>query len=295
MQKIYILIPFIILSLDLHAQIPNASFESWTNHGNYFTPDGWDNTNPATASSGSFTCERATPGTDGGYYLRLTSKKMGAFVINGIAVCGKLDPTTQMPVSGFPFTGRPAALTGQWQYMAFGNDQGSIGIWLTKWNVAASVRDTIGSRFYPLPGGMKMEWEAFSIDINYTNSSVPDSAIIVLSASNELNVTKESYLYVDDLKFSDFPTAIASANQLKQNFKAYPNPAKGSVLIEFDPAIHTTTINLSDITGRLIKTETIVAGMNKYQLSLQNIGPGMYFLRMVDGNIYTNPIKLIVQ
>lgn len=294
MQKIYILIPFIMLSLGLHAQVPNASFESWTNHGSYSTPDGWDNRNAQTASAATFTCQQGTPGTDGNYYMRLISKKIGSSVVNGIAVSGRLDSSTGAPVSGFPYTGRPASLTGKWQYMAFGNDQGYVSIGLTKWNTASNKRDTIGNTTYLLPD-MVMGWADFSININYASQATPDSAMIVFSPSNELNATDNSYIFVDELKFSDFPTSIASANAIKQNIKAYPNPAKDHILLEFEPAGRKAIITLIDITGQVVTTTLITEGTNKYQLSIQNIHQGIYFLKMEDEKANATPIKLIIE
>lgn len=293
MQKIYILIPFIILSLGLHAQIPNASFENWTNRGSYNSPDGWDNRNAQTASAAIFTCQQGTPGTDGNYYMRLISKKIGSSVVNGIAVSGKLDSLTGTPVSGFPYTGRPASLTGKWQYMAFGNDQGYVSIGLTKWNTVSNKRDTIGSTTYLLPG-MVMGWADFSIDIGYASQAAPDSAMIVFSPSNGLNATDNSYIFVDELKFSDFPANVNATNAPTSNIKVYPNPATGRINLDLGRQIAGPVfVNLIDMLGKTVRSYFFDDNQQYCAVDLSNIAPGPYNAQIQTKTSVTNLTLMI--
>jgi len=294
MNKIYILIPFIILSLGLHAQIPNGSFESWTNHGSYYTPDGWDNLNAQTASAAIFTCQQGTPGTDGNYYMKLISKKIGSSVVNGIAVSGRLDSLTGAPVSGFPYTGRPVALTGKWQYMAFGNDQGYVNIELTKWDTASNKRDTIGSATYFLPG-MVMSWADFSINIDYASVATPDSAMIVFSPSNGLNATENSYIFVDELKFSDFPANVNATNAPTSNIKVYPNPARGHINLDLGIASSgMVTILITDMMGKKVNRFTFYGNMQHSSVDISDIPPGLYNAQIQTKTSVTN-LKLMIE
>lgn len=294
MNKIYILIPFIILSLGLHAQIPNASFESWTNHGNYSTPDGWDNRNAQTASAAIFTCQQGTPGTDGNYYMRLISKKIGSSVVNGIAVSGRLDSLTGAPVSGFPYTGRPASLTGKWQYMALGNDQGDVSIELTKWNTASNKRDTVGSATYLLPG-MVMSWADFSININYASQATPDSAMIVFSPSNGLNTAENSYIFVDELKFSDFPANVNATNAPTSNIKVYPNPATDHINLDLGrQTAGPVFLKLMDMLGKTVRSYSFDGNKQYYTADLTSIAPGLYNAQIQTGTSVTS-IKLTIR
>ena len=118
-----------------------------------------------TASMSTYTCLKGTPGNVGTAYIKLVSKNVtGMGIMPGIAVSGELDQNTLQPVSGFPFTSRPQNLTGKWQYMASGSDQGYIACVLTKWNSAMSMRDTVAFSYHPLTG-MAMSWANFSIPL----------------------------------------------------------------------------------------------------------------------------------
>ncbi|MBN9484881.1 MAG: hypothetical protein BGO70_05825 [Bacteroidetes bacterium 43-93] len=293
MRQILILFFLLSTGLSLYAQIPNASFENWTNHGSYNTPDGWDNRNAQTASAAIFTCQQDTPGTDGNYYMMLISKKIGSSVVNGIAVSGRLDSLTGTPVSGFPYTGRPASLTGKWQYMAFGNDQGYVNMELTKWNTVSNKRDTIGSATYLLPG-MVMSWANFSIDIIYTSQATPDSAMIVFSPSNGLNATDNSYIFVDELKFSDFPANVNATYAPTSNIKVYPNPATGRINLDLGRQIAGPVfVNLIDILGKTVRSYSFDGNQQYHAADLSNIAPGLYNAQIHTKTSVTNLTLMI--
>lgn len=182
------------------AQITNPGFETWVASGNYNSPAGWGNLNALTSSKNVYTCVKGTPGSPGTAYLKLTSKTVsGMGVVPGVAVSGEIDPVTKKAKSGFAMAQRPTSLTGKWQHMAYGSDNGFISVYLTRWNSTTASRDTIGSAKQNL-GAMVMSWANFSIPITYNSISTPDSCIITLSASGAIPVNS-SYLYVDNLAF----------------------------------------------------------------------------------------------
>ncbi|MFO7723396.1 MAG: hypothetical protein R6V49_09285, partial [Bacteroidales bacterium] len=60
-MRIAILLIIFTFSLPLFAQqMPNGSFETWTQTGNYAEPNSWNSPNPTTASLGTFTVTRET-------------------------------------------------------------------------------------------------------------------------------------------------------------------------------------------------------------------------------------------
>ena len=181
----FLLFTLIAASLDLRAQIPNGGFELWNTTSGYETPDGWDNLNAMTSPMGIYTCEMGAPGVPGASYLELTSRLVsGMGVVPGVAVSGVMDEEVLQASSGFAFGGRPASLTGMWQYMAFGNDQGYIAVYLTKWDSVTNMRETVASKTQNL-SGMEMSWANFTINLIYTSGEAPDSAMIVLAASGD--------------------------------------------------------------------------------------------------------------
>lgn len=290
----------IISSNSLFAQLPNGGFETWTTTSGYDLPTGWDQLNAMTSSMSAFTCMKGTPGNPGTSYIKLVSKTVGSMgVMPGISCSGMLDQsvmTNIVPKSGFANTTRPASLTGSWQYMAYGSDQGHISILLTKWNISMAKRDTVAYTNKVL-SGMAMSWATFTIPVTYMTGAVPDSAIILLSASGTTPVNN-SYLYVDNLAFSGaIPAGIVYVDNNTSIATIYPNPANGATTISYySISEKEISIFVSDLNGRTLLSSTpkVVAGLNKLPVNISGFAKGIYFIRIVDGN--NTPVqKLIVE
>ncbi|HQV01734.1 MAG TPA: T9SS type A sorting domain-containing protein, partial [Bacteroidia bacterium] len=74
-----------------------------------------------------------------------------------------------------------------------------------------------------------------------------------------------------------------SAISNKANFSMYPNPANALVTINlFSDESQDATINLIDITGRVVYTQTIsiAEGDQKMELDINQITKGIYFLQL---------------
>jgi hypothetical protein len=65
------------------------------------------------------------------------------------------------------------------------------------------------------------------------------------------------------------------------NFSVYPNPAKTNTTIVFN-AIGSCIIKLTDVSGRILQTKTIIAvkGRNTLQLDVSKYAAGVYFVTM---------------
>ncbi|HRC33116.1 MAG TPA: T9SS type A sorting domain-containing protein, partial [Bacteroidia bacterium] len=80
-------------------------------------------------------------------------------------------------------------------------------------------------------------------------------------------------------------------------FGAYPNPSAGVLNIEFiDNNTHTTSIQLYDLTGKLVYTQEGQSrtGYNKVTLNLENLPKGVYMLRATV-NLDTRNVRVILQ
>lgn len=289
---ILLLIACAFVSTIAHAQstIPNSGFEDWTSIGSYNNPNSWSNLNDMTSSMSTYTCVKGTPGQVGAAYLKLTSKNVsGMGIMPGIAVCGVVDMATLLPTSGFTFTDRPLSLTGKWQYMASGADQGFILIALTKWDNSMMMRDTVASTYFPLPG-MAMNWANFSIPLTYLNGDDPDSCVIILSASqaNGAPAMANSYLYVDDLNFTGSVTGIES-NQLKLSVNLFPNPSFDKLNLDMSSLNNEiVVIKIVNALGKEIKTLQEVKASGKIQLDISALPKGNYVLTIFSsGEIIT--------
>ncbi len=285
-----------LTSATLFAQIPNNGFENWTSAGSYSNPDNWDNLNSMTTSMGVYTCTKGTPGSVGTSYLKLVSKTVtGMGVMPGVAISGVIDMMTMKPKSGFPFTQQPQKLTGSWQYMASGADAGFVAVYLTKWNPAMMMRDTIAKAKQTL-SGMAMSWSTFSVTLSYMSTALPDSAMIILSSSGATPVAN-SYLYVDNLTFTGSVTGIHTIDSYLSNIESYPNPTTNNISIElYAQKASSIKLQLVDVTGKILKEINAgeIQGDFKQTINTEGISKGIYFLK-VFVNDAVDVKKMIIQ
>lgn len=277
------------------AQIPNSGFENWTTVGSYSNPDGWGTMNNTTATATVYTATKGTPGSPGASYLKLTSKTVGAGVVNGIAVSGVLDSITMKPKSGFPCTLQPVSLTGKWQHMIYGSSQGSVKAVLTKWNTGLSKRDTVAMASQTL-AGMAMSWANFTINFTYLSGATPDSCIIELRASGSAP-TNNDYLWVDNLAFSGMVTGIENHESFVTGMVVYPNPSSENVNFKFNiKTAQQVSIEITDINGKLIRSTNFgkIQGETTQSMNISGIAKGTYFVK-IKGEKSIETRKLVIE
>ena len=275
----------LVVTINLSAQIPNAGFENWVDMGTYNNPESWGTLNNKWASSTIFTATEG-PGYSGTSCLKLTSKTIGPLVRNGTAVSGILDSMNVVPISGFAFTGQPAAFSGQWQHMIFGSSQGHVTVVLTKWNSSLNVRDTIAVATKTLEG-MAMSWESFSIPFEYTNLTAPDSCIIFLQASGQFPAV-DDYLWVDDLSFTGVVAGGIIDDEERINLiSVYPNPTNGHLVkINFDVEKDSfVNVKIVDVFGKLVFSSIHEIHDNQVMINLESVANGVYILQIEYGDV----------
>ncbi|MCY7411283.1 MAG: T9SS type A sorting domain-containing protein, partial [Chitinophagales bacterium] len=265
--------------------IPNSGFETWISMGNYNNPDSWSCLNDVTALANTYTCVKGTPGNEGAAYIKLTSKNvLGLGIMPGIALCGKLDIVNVDASTGFAYSEKPLSLTGKWQYMASGNDQGFIGVLLTKWDNNMMMRDTIAYAYYPLTG-MAMSWASFTINLTYMSTDAPDSAVIVLSASEADGVAPASgsYLYVDGLNFTGTYTSVTE-NSFDAGISIFPNPANENLTIDLSVLNNkNVSLEVTNVLGKRVKEINNVFASSNTILDVADLPKGNYLLKVISG------------
>jgi len=293
MKTIIKSILFLFFTSTLFAQIPNSGFENWTAVSTYSVPDGWGTLNNTYTVQ---TATKGTPGSPGTSYLKLTSKTYGSSVINGMAVSGVLDSVTMQPKSGFPFSQRPASLTGKNQFMIYGSSPGSLSVTLTRWDSGTNSRVTVASgNITHSPSAMAMSWTNFTIPLTYSDGNYPDSCIIVLKASGG-NPTNNDYLWVDNLAFSGSVTGINEKQATINSLSIYPNPANAKVNIHFTTKEAQNTIELYNVTGAKVYTENVgnSNGNVVHTINTTELAKGVYILRVTSGNAVENK-KIVIE
>lgn len=81
------------------------------------------------------------------------------------------------------------------------------------------------------------------------------------------------------------PTSIFDKNLTKQSLAVYPNPVKSQLSFDFTTTNTAAPVaKISDITGRTIFVKDfgkIAAGNNKYQIDVNNLTNGIYFVEFI--------------
>lgn len=78
------------------------------------------------------------------------------------------------------------------------------------------------------------------------------------------------------------------------NVQVYPNPVVSVSTIHIENAQGTVTFRLFETTGRMVSIQTGLTNGN-YQLSKENLSPGVYLYEMLDGNTSRQTGSLIIQ
>ncbi len=86
---------------------------------------------------------------------------------------------------------------------------------------------------------------------------------------------------------------ITKVDELIENavtVKVYPNPASEFVRIEFEQAVDSEIkMSVLDLRGKVLENDMIGPGTSYFEINLQNLPSGIYFLRLQKGkfvNVY---------
>lgn len=101
-------------------------------------------------------------------------------------------------------------------------------------------------------------------------------------------------VHVDDVKMLNIPQSINDMS-VSKGLSLYPNPCSGSTQLTIDKSIPMPcTVELCDITGKVItQYETLSHG--RVDIDVANATPGMYFVKLLDGQQQVYTAKLLVK
>jgi hypothetical protein len=255
-----LLLPFLSIS-----QIPNASFEDWTN----FIPDGWaTNVSPPLLPVSS-----STDAHTGLYALK-------GEVVNdaGIAFGPFIQPLNSAGF-GFPVSNNDTMLYGFYKSGVIGGNLGLVEVWAYD-----SLLMQVGAGYGYLDS--QATYKEFAIPVIYVPGSQAKYMVIIIqmtdtAISGSFNVG--SYFLIDDLSFTKTSTVdIRHAEKL--NYCVSPNPATDFINISgaFDSR-KKQYLSIYDVTGKKIVHEIVQSADNNVSIDVQNIPAGNYILLMTDG------------
>ena len=279
---------FLFVSALSLAQVPNGDFESWTN-GN---PTGWTTDN----SLGVGTPITQTSDAHGG----ASAARGEVLNVFGIAYPGYLWSIGQNG-KGFAVDKRYAQLTGYYKLDPKGNDK--FLVWIVLWSKDQGIAANYGQF------GAASSYTQFTVPIIYATADTPDSASIWILVSPDTSQTSlaasiGTIFFVDDLSLTGTATGVEDNSRvlsykIEQN---YPNPFNPSTTIRYSiPEADNVTINIFDITGKLITTlmnQTQNAGTYEVTWDGKNnkgvpAVSGIYLYKIKAGN-FTKISKMIL-
>ncbi len=297
-RSLLLLGTIVLLSCFTHtafAQIPNASFESWTNG----VPDNWWVDNIAGLWSPVSQSRTAHTGT---------------FSIRGDVVT-TVAPSTMAPqigggsnLDGFAWTQRSGFITGYYQlFPATGSgDRLYVLGSLMKGGIAGAAV-AIGGGYVPTATST---WAQFSVPFTYISPNIPDWSslqfLLVGPTSSSTSPHLGSYFLLDDITYSgtatdvtEYGTSTPNSFALEQN---YPNPFNPSTNIRFSIAqpghVSLKVYNVLGVEVASLVDQQKDAGTFSVNWNAAGLPSGMYLYRLSvtseKGQIFEQSKKLVL-
>jgi hypothetical protein len=285
MKKIFLLsLSLFVFAFFVKAQQqpPNAGFEDWT--AGY--PDGYVSFDQI---FGSETITQSTDAHGGSYSVKINSDLVeiiqGFYLPAGFLFLGDVNSEA----TGVPFTSRPTALTGWYKCDVAAGDSAFITAGVSKYNLSGDSADQIGVGFQLFTGNVDT-WTQFTAPFDYVSTDIPDTLNIIITVGTSLDSTVESEVWIDDLAFTYGSVGFENVATNNSSFVMYPNPSNGAVQFLFND-ISNSTLQLMDVTGRVVYTEIVTANSKMKVADLPN---GVYTVRLLNGNTVSKTEKLII-
>ncbi len=276
----------LIVSVSLmgQGQVPNGDLELWENMGLGFEdPEFWQTPNESTLITTIFTVTKSTDAAMGIYSAKLESKLLaGEFVSPGVITLGHFTVdyinNTAYLTGGIPFTDRPLALNGSYKNFPAANDSTLITVLFTKYNPTKGKSDTIGVGV--MFGTETVDtWTNFHIPITFFVELAPDTMNLHVVSSNMTNPNKDSYMFVDDLKF-EYEAGIGD-NENTIYTSIYPNPANDQISFSFEKEVKAELKIFNNEGQELVNAS--INGM-EHKVDVSKLASGTYFYGLFEKN-----------
>jgi len=183
--------------------------------------------------------------------LQVDGSPYPTFLTNGNHLHTAEDGYIDFSKGGVPFPHRPTAITGFYRLvdtLSAMDNFGHCRILLKRFNAATQTSDTIAYTDSQLDLTPTLDWQAFSIPINYWSADTPDSVVIVFHPSTFFAEPAE--LWLDELGF-DYSTSTSIKAATPDRLTLYPNPVKDFIHIESRQKKY-KSFRLLDPSGRVL-------------------------------------------
>jgi hypothetical protein len=273
--------------------IPNASFETWVNQGQYSDPENWKSINSETVSFVSTIPVTQTSDAHSGMSAArletinaLIATSPGAMSLGRIVQTGITDRDIR---GGIPCTERPTSLEGYYKFSPVQNDRGYIGCILFKYNTVTNQQDTVGRGVFK-PNSAVGAYTFFTVDIEYLTAETPDTMNIIVTSSYKFGSPKVgTLLFVDDLKVNYDDASISKLNEV--DFSISPNPSSGIFTVS-NASGKELKYEVYDVSGKLLFTKN--SSQFEEALQLTDYPKGIYMLKLeVDNQVVSK--RLVIE
>ena len=181
-----------------------------------------------------------------------------------------LSSLSELMAPGIAFTTTPAHLNLWVKYLPQGNDQLRV-IAYTR-----SGRMPVGYGTYTSEASMP---EYTQIRVSFSNALEACDSLSIIILTGGLNPDPATELYVDDVTVDFTPDQVD--DNIADQFSIYPTPVEGTLFVHAgdDQPYH---CSLYDLTGKVVMENTQAVGHST--LNVHNLVPGVYMLRITNGN-----------
>ena len=142
-----------------------------------------------------------------------------------------------------------------------------------------------------------INWTKFETKFNYRKNIRPDSAEVIIYASQRNSYTPFTSLVVDDVDFTDTISALSVHDFRKAALiKVYPNPASSLVTINVqNENANDYIINVLDIAGRRLTTTKVFSEISPtVEIDINNFENGIYFISVSTADLKIKETHKIV-
>jgi len=275
--------------------IPNPGFENWTSAGSYDNCTGWG-TIDGSISSFCFCTGTAVKTSVAGEFhggtLAMKLKTLSVFgqTAPGIAATGTINTSTQAVDGGVAYNLLPDSIVGWYRYTPSGTDTGSVDITLSKWNTGTNARDIVAHARFSQNASVA-SYVRFSQPLTYSLTGAPDTMVIVLLSSSTSAPQANSTMWVDDLDLIFNSTTNIASNHIANSLVSiYPNPSKGSFVIETG-STEKQTMQIFDVNGKLVLTQII---NDKTNIDVSGLAEGVYNLNLINSEWFVVNKRVVI-
>ena len=198
--------------------------------------------------------------------------------------------------------------TDTWKYFTTGGNtsfgvktDGTLWAWGNNLNGKLGDGTTI-TRFYPVQIGSDTNWDTVQARNYATTMATKTDGSIYYWGTNYYGEFGNGTDYNEVYYTSPQLTPNICVNSLtapsfdkKEIVNVYPNPASGTVQVQYDLGVSNATIDLYDITGRLLNQKALTDAQGTTVFDINNYTAGMYIVVIRNENHILFQQKLIIK